>query len=452
MRTLFEISKTGILAAERSMSVTAQNMVNVDTPGYSRQRVNATPVGMHLGIRHAGLGVNITSVSRLRNEMKEILLNENRQEMGYMQGKAKVLEQLEATMTTDSGGDLDLRIGRLFDVFSDLSSNPQDMSVRNNIISEATQLTVKLKELDRSINRTSDLVRDSVTHSVAQINNLLKDLAALNNAIKYGQASGQPDHTSLDIQVRKLEQLSELVDFDTHITGNGTLELRIGGMLVLHEDQASHFQAEIDEIHKVIRIRLDNGKSLDITTGRLGAELEMYQQGIPDARRRLDDIAATLVNEFNALHSTGYGLDGTGGRPFFDPAETTAATIQVNPQLVANQNLIAASTAPDEPGNGDLAARIADLRNQKIVGGRKIIDFTVDLISRPGGELGELRNQIEATDSKIHMLEMQQEQESGVSIDEELTLLIQYQNAYQGAARVMVAAQEMYDTLLSLTR
>src|SRR5690606_9160987 len=108
---------------------------------------------------------------------------------------------------------------RLFDVFSDLSSNPQDMSVRNNIITEATQLTVKLKELDRSINRTSDLVRDSVTHSVAQINNLLKDLAALNNAIKYGQASGQPDHTSLDIQVRKLEQLSELVDFDTHITG-----------------------------------------------------------------------------------------------------------------------------------------------------------------------------------------------------------------------------------------
>lgn len=434
------------------MSVTSQNLINADTPGYSRQRVNTSPVGMQMPQRHAGLGVNITSISRLRNEMNEVMLNKSRQNMGYMQGKSKVLEQLEATMTTDSGGDLDLRIGRLFDVFSDLSSNPQDMSVRNNIISEATQLTAKLSELDRSIQRTSDLVRDSVGHSVTRVNHLLSDLAALNNAIKYGEATKNPDNTSLDIQVQKLAELSEQVDFDSQVTANGTVEIRIGGVLVLHEDQVSTIKTEIDEINKTYRLRLNNGKTLQVNGGKLGAELEMYQQVIPDNRKMLDEIAATLVEQFNDLHFQGFGLDGTGGRAFFDPVNTTATSIQVNPDLVANQNLIAASSAADEPGSGDIAAQIADLRNEKVVSGRKLIDYTVDLISRPGSELSELRNQIESADSEIHMLELQQEQEAGVSIDEELTLLIQYQNAYQGAARVMVAAQEMYDTLLSITR
>jgi len=59
---------------------------------------------------------------------------------------------------------------------------------------------------------------------------------------------------------------------------------------------------------------------------------------------------------------------------------------------------------------------------------------------------------MEARESEIHMLEVQQEQEAGVNVDEELSLLINYQNAYQGAARVMRVAQEMYDTLLSITR
>jgi flagellar hook-associated protein 1 FlgK len=105
-----------------------------------------------------------------------------------------------------------------------------------------------------------------------------------------------------------------------------------------------------------------------------------------------------------------------------------------------------------EAGNGDIAGQIADIRNDNVVGGRKLVDYAVDLISTPGRNLSEVRSSMEVRDSEIAMLTAQQEREAGVNVDEELSMMIQYQNAYQGAARVMSAAQEMYDTLIGLTR
>ena len=84
--------------------------------------------------------------------------------------------------------------------------------------------------------------------------------------------------------------------------------------------------------------------------------------------------------------------------------------------------------------------------------GRKFSDFAIGLISEPGSELSNLRSQIDAREAEINMLKTQQEREAGVNIDEELSLMIQYQNAYQGAAKVMTAAQDMYDTLINIVR
>ncbi|MCC5913840.1 MAG: flagellar hook-associated protein FlgK [Balneolaceae bacterium] len=450
MRTLFEISKSGLRSAERSLSVTSNNVINADTPGYSRQRVDKSPIGMQLTGYHAGLGVNIDSVTRLRNEMTDVLINEKKQDMGYLSEKARIYEQLEAGMASDSMGDLDLRIGRLFDTFSELSADPQDFSVRNNVITEAIQLTDKLADTDRNLDRSSQQVKESAVKSVDSINNILRDLNTLNSAIKNGAAKGQPDHSSLDLQVKKLDELSELTNFEQQVSETGALEIRINGIKVLDENKATHIKPEINDVDKNFRLRLDNGKVINVTSGKLGAEIEMYEKEIPELKNRLDQIAETLVNEFNAIHSSGYGLEDNTARNFFNPDATTASDIKVNDFLITNQQHIAASTVPGEAGNGNIAADLADLRNEILVGGRKLVDFSVDLISTPGSLLSSVRSEVEARDSEINMLEIQQERESGVNIDEELSLMIQYQNAYQGSARVMQAAQQMYDTLISI--
>lgn len=451
MRTLFEISRSGLRSAERSLSVTSNNVINADTPGYTRQRVDKVPVGMRLDNHHAGLGVNISSVSRLRNDIIDNQLNQKRQDMGYLQGKSEIFNQLEASMASDSGGDLDIRIGELFDSFSELSSDPQDLSVRNNIVDKAQQLTDKLADISRNIDRTSDLVQESSSKTVRQINNLLQDLDGLNKAIIQGETSGKPDHTSLDIQVQKLEELSSLVDFESQVTDSGALQLRVGGVTILDENKASVLRPDINDVNKSFNVRLESGKTIDPQGGELGAKIEMYENEIPALKENLDGIAETLVNEFNAIHSQGYGLEDNTTRNFFQPGFTSAADITINDAIKNRVEHIAASTVDGEAGNGELASQLADLRNEKVMGGQKLVNFSVDLISRPGKNISELESNIEVRDSEIAMLETQQEQEAGVNVDEELSLMIKYQNAYQGSARMMRAAQQMYDTLLSIT-
>jgi len=452
MKTLFEISKSGLRAAERSLSVTSNNIINADTPGYTRQRVDKESVGMRMTGFHAGLGVNITSITRMRNEMTDVVLNEKRQDMGFLEEQSQIFDQLEASMASDAGGDLDIRIGRVFDMFSALSSDPQDMSVRNSLLTEAEQLTSKLGDISKNIERTGSLVQDSANSTIENINQILRDLDSLNRAITKGESAGKPDHASADLQVKKLEELSGMVDFESQVTDQGALQLRIGGVLVLDEDKASMMRAEIDEVNKTFNLRLDSGKLVESTGGKLGADVEMYENGIPELKDRLDEVASTLVNEFNAIHSQGYGLEDGNQRNFFDPSFTDASSIRVSDDIRSNVGNIASSSVAGEAGNGEIAGQLADLRNENMIDGRKLVDYSVDLISTPGRNLSEIRSNMEVRDSEISMLTAQQEREAGVNVDEELSMMIQYQNAYQGAARVMSAAQQMYDTLIGLTR
>lgn len=452
MRTIFEISKSGLHSAERSLSVTSNNIVNADTPGYSRQRVDKASVGQHMPGIHAGLGVNVTGITRLRNDLVDVQLNDKRQDMGYMQEKARVFEQIETAVASDSGGDLDVRLGRLFDTFSELSNDPQDFSVRNNLVGEAIQLTEKLGDMDRSLDRVSDVTRESVGNTIRQINGLLSDLADLNKPITTGEALGRPDHAGLDMQVQKLEELSGLVDVETMVARNGSLEIHIGGVQVLSEDSYRKVVPDNDDVAKTYGLKLENGTPVRPEGGELAAAIEMYESAVPDMKERLDLIAETMVNQVNDLHRQGFGLEDGAARDFFDPAFTTASDIRVSEEIINNHEHIAASSEEGLAGNGNIAAAIAELRNERIIDDRKMVDYAVNTISEPGANLTTLRNSMESRGSEIRMLEVQQEREAGVNIDEELSLMIQYQNAYQGAARVMSNAQQMYDTLISLVR
>ena len=452
MRSLIEISKSGLKSAERSLSVTSNNIINADTSGYTRQRVEKSTNGMQMTGYHKGLGVEITGLTRMRNEMNDILLNQKQQDMSFMQGQSKIFEQLEAVVATDSGNDLDMSISKFLDSFSELSSNPQDMSVRNSLVNNAKELTGKFQDLDRNIERISELTRDSGVKTIENINGILREIHSLNKSIEQAQAAGSPDNSSLDMRVAKLEDLSRLIDFESQVTEKGSVEIRVGGVTVLDSEKARTITPEIDDIRKQFSLRIDSGKSITAGGGQLGAEIEMYTGQIPHMNDKLDALASTIVEKVNEIHNTGFGLNDDTSRNFFNPSGTTASDIDLNGAIILDPANIAASSSDAEAGNGVIAADIAELRNDRLVEGRKLIDFSIELISTPGTKLQNLNSQIEARDSELNMLKTQQEREAGVNIDEELSLMIQFQNAYQGAAKVMSAAQNMYDTLIGIVR
>ncbi len=450
MNTLFEISKSGLASAQRSLTVTSNNIVNADTPGYTRQRVDKTPIGDNTGLSSSGLGVNISTATRLRNDMNDILTNEKRQEFGYMSYKNQIFERLQASMTTDSGEDLDVRISRFFDMFSELASDPQDISVRNSLISEAQKLASKFTNIDQTLSDTNKLVAQDAETIINNINNVLSDIQSLNESIVKSVQYGNADSTSLDMRVSKLEDLAKLVDFTKTDSDTGAIEIRIGGVRVLDDEFNLSLRSEVNPYEKEFNVRISGGAIIDIKGGELGAQLDMYSNELPELREKFDRIAATLVQEVNSIHNSGFGLNDSINRDFFNATGTSAGSIAINSELISNPAHIAASSNLDEAGNGDVASEINELRNLGLMNGRKIIDHTIEIISIPGSALYALASQLETNEAEIAMLQTQQERQSGVNIDEELANMIQFQNAYQGSARVMETARNLYDTLLGI--
>ncbi|MGD8428549.1 MAG: flagellar hook-associated protein FlgK, partial [Balneolaceae bacterium] len=386
----------------------------------------------------------------LRNDLtdKQIMLKDH--ELGDLNERSRIYQQIQAVMVSDSGNDLDVAMSDFFNAFSELSNNPQDSNLRDVVVSKAQSLTSMFQNTAGDLKDIKDRVFDSAQTRVDRVNTLLTNLADVNSDIARAEATGHSDLGSKDQQTELLKKLSNLVTVDTNYNNDGTVEARIGGIVVLNDQKVSKIKAETDPTNNVFRLRLDNGKLLDPGKGALAADIYMYEEGIPEMSQKLDKIAGSVVSQVNAIHSNGYGLSDSVQRNFFNPSNTTAESISLNSDIVSNPDHIAASSVPGESGNNDNALLIGDLRNLSILDGKTLNNNIIEMLSSPGLKLNRLEQNINSKESAKQLLVNQQQSQSGVNVDEELSNLIKYQNAYQASAKVLNVGQRMYDTLLGI--
>jgi len=450
MQNIFEIARSGLLAAQKATAVTSQNISNANPPGFTRQRAVLSTEVLRSGDQVLGRGVSIDFVQRLRDDLADKQIIKKESELGNLNEKSRIFEQLETSVVSNGDFGLDVAVSDFFDAFSDLSNNPQDINLRNILVSKSQSLVAKFRDMDQQIETVARQTLNKATDTVNKINSALNELASLNKDIAIAEGTNQPNQNSKDLQMEKLKELAELADADFITNSNGTIEVRIGNMVVLGGQEVSEIKTEADVANKILRLRLDNGKLLKTKEGTLGADIEMFENKIPDLMKNLDEIARGVVEEVNKIHSGGFGLNDAVQRTFFNPVGITAGTIELNNQISNEPAHIAASSVAGESGNNDVAIAISKLRNEKVLNGQSFVNNIVQMIADPGIELTELRNSIETKDSAKQLLIKQQENSAGVNIDEELTNMIKFQNSYQASARILNTAQEMYDTLLTI--
>lgn len=450
MKEIFEIAKRGLFAANMANNTIAQNVSNVNTPGYSRQRVDLEAQAYRRYGFSIGAGVNVKNIVRLHDNLLDVQIQHKETELGDLNERSRVNEQMESVLVSDAGGDLDVRIGAFFNTFSDLSADPQDYNLRNILISKAQTLTHTFHDINSGLKSIEQKTVEQTNNTIKEVNSLLKQISSLNDSLVRGKASGKADLNSKDLQSEKLKELSNLVDIQSNTAENGSIEVRIGGVLLVDGKQVRTLDKKYDAATHTFDVLLSNGKKLDIESGKLGAGMDMIKQEIPAISDKLNDIAQTLVEQVNKIHQQGFGLNGSTNVNFFDPGGTTAESIQLKDAIIQDPDKIATSDKNGEPGNNKNALKILDLRDANVLGGRSLLDQTVELISKPGVKLIDLSSSIQTQESSRQLLLNQQENVSGVNIDEEMSNLIRFQNAYQASARVLRTGQEMYDTLLSL--
>ncbi len=457
---LIEISRRSFRVFNGAMNTVSQNIANANTPGYNRRRVTlqadsiASPgVIMPTPPNTAtGTGVSIQSYERVRDGLLAAAGWDAHTSLGAAQEDQRLLSALEGIFPPGEGS-LGSQLNDFWNAWDDLADNPTNNGVRLSLRSKASGLVSTLNRTDEALSLLQEGTVSVLSVGVGEMNAKLNEIGELNKSIQAARNSGSPDLVAEDKRDLLLKELSAFAPVRMQEDAETGYTVTIHGMTAVQGDKV--FEMNLDTSGPTPRVLFgDTNVEYDAPAGedgKLGAWLRTLNQTLPDTRAALDAMTNALVTEVNALHSAGYGLDGGTGRDFFDPAALSAGSVRLSADVLGDSAAIAASGDPAAQGDNAVALGIAGLRAQPLIGGSDTIEsFATNLVADIGASVQKASLQAVGHAAVVDHLAGMELGVSGVSLDEEMTNLIQYQQAFAASARVLDTAQQMFDTLLAL--
>lgn len=326
MADILNIGLSALLAQQRALTTTANNIANASTPGYSRQRVElAERSAERLGTGFLGTGVDIAATRRLTDG---ILAEQLRTAAGGFH-RADAFVSLASSLDdllagTDTG--LTATLQGFANTLQDVSNDPSSTASRQAMLSEARNLIARFDAMDQRLTELANEVRTRMTESADRITALGADLAEINRQlIAAGTASGKPGPSDLlDQRDRLLEELSKLVHVTASEQRDGTTSVFIGtGQVLVLGGTAAEVEVTpgtADPLQPQVVIR-GIGPPVNVTQfitgGELGGVVDFNREMLAPARSELGRIAVGLVSTVNAVHRNGMDAEGELGGDFF---------------------------------------------------------------------------------------------------------------------------------------
>ncbi len=250
-----------------------------------------------------------------------------------------------------------------------------------------------------------------------------------------------------------LDQLAGLVPITVEPQSDGTVTVLIGGTDIVNHGVARTIRAELNGAGDV-EPQWQDGSAVALGTSELSALVEMRDVTLAGYRTELNTLARGIADAVNALHQSGTDATGAVGLAFFTyTAGDEAATLALNGAIVTDPRRVVAAAAANQPGDGSVAGSIADIRSALLFssGSQTAVDIYAGLVSRIGSDTRQGREMADNQALVVDHLDRRRESISGVSLDEEAIDMIRFQHAYQAAARVITAMDEMLDQLINRT-
>jgi len=479
---IFDIASSGVTAQRLAIEVAGENIANVNTPGYSRQQAIMTngPVTTSNGFP-LGSGVQIQAVQRSYDGMlqQQIVTGNS----SYQQNLAKqsALDQIQPSFNELASNGLGAAVDNFFGAWQDLSTNPQGTAERQSLLSTSQSLTDTFHQMSSSLTSVATSADSDLTGITSDVTTNAKNLAQVNLQILATNAVGGSPNELLDQRDLLLQQIAEKVGITSTLQSDGTATVTLAGgqQLVNGTKYATLYtspNAAVPPVNNILLTGLGNpppanapGSDTNVSAtvggtgnslGQLGGTLQVRDSIVPGYLSKLNEMASKLVSTVNAQQSVGYGIDGppaTTGNNFFAPAGVTAATIALDPGLSATKIAAGLPTAtdpaPTSSGNNGNALKIADIQNTALAfstGSANFDGFYNSLVSGVGTDTQSAENATTQGAAFLKQLGSLRDSNSGVSLDEELTNLTKYQQAFQGSAKVLTTATQMLDTILAM--
>ena len=458
LSTAMEIGKNGLNIYRVATEVTSENIANVNTPGYSRQRVvlETSPPTTANGFP-IGTGVRIAAVERYYDSLLQQQLVNAQSTQGYDTTKSTVLQQIEPTFNEISSDGLGAAISNFFGAWQDLTLNPAGSAERQAVMSRAQILTDNFQSVSKALTDTISIQNDTLVPLTADINATLKNIAQLNGEIRTTELVSGNANELRDRRDQLIRDLSQQIGITYKENSDGTTDINYadgaGEALIIGSEAGALSLANnvSTGLYNIYVTQPEGGTSLVTPkTGQLGATVELRDTIIPGYLSKVDDLAKSVISEVNSIHSAGFQQDGvTPGTNFF--SGTKAEDIALN---ISTTNQIAASGVAGLVGDSSNALKLAQLQNKLTMSSATTTfnSYFDSLVSQVGLDVLSSKNTEAQGIAFTKQLTTLRESNSGVSLDEELTNLIKYQRSYQASSKLITTATEMMDIVIGIIR
>ncbi len=451
LQSLLSIARSALLTHQRAMDVTAHNIANANTPGYTRQRLELSAATPQWGPSYPiGRGVSADVITRTRDLFFDTSYREESGGLGLAGSLKDYLGRIESSFGEPSDTALSSGLDGLFRSFADLANDPANPIARDQVRQAATRLTQQFHSLDAALGRVAADSLTDMQSQVTAVNSLAQQIAQLNGQI---QATGGPSHTSSDLmdeRDRLVDQLSTYGDVRVLDRGDGSIGVTLGDTLLV--DGGGTTTLQVSTVGSGYGVSTSGGAAVVLRNGSLAGLADLTQNWLPGAQTKLSQLSSAIVTQVNAIHRAGYTLTGATGVDFFDPAGLTAGSIRLSAAVSASSDAIAAAGSPSASGDGTVAMQLSGLAQTNVasLGNRTFRDHWFGLTGWVGSGVENATRDASASQTLVDRADELRTSVSGVSVDEEMVALLGQQQAYSAAARLVQVASDVMDEILRL--
>lgn len=411
-------AKSGMNVSQVAIQTTSHNISNINTPGYSRQRVNqsaSSPYSMpgknsNFGAGQIGTGAQIDDVTRIRNSFYDYQYRSESHQYGSTSVKYEYFKNIEGIFNEPSDTAISSSLNSFFNSWSELSKDPQSYGVKSVVIENGKYLSnsinsafKRLESLEEGLDKQSEYIMD-------EVNSMLSQLDKLEKNIKIIQGSGKSPNDFLDQRDQLLDNLSfklNINDKDVKAT--------------LKKAYDANGKVTLDDLTK-------SGVKI---SGELEGTLSMKQE-IKKYKDGLKQLANTITSNVNKA----------AGQDIFKAKD--GELISINPEMLQEPEKINVTA--------DIALKVYELKSEKVnINGKDMtINTFYNSMIQDLGQSSAAVIRDESNQSKLlENIDSSRSSVSGVSLDEEMISLVQLQHTYSANAKVMSTIDSLLDVVVN---
>ncbi len=472
-----DIAASGLDAQQALLDTAAQNLSNVSTPGYAREMVNLSTIPSEYGTG-VGQGVLVGSVTATTSALYESLANQATGQLGAANEAVSVQSAAQQAFPEPSSSGLSSQLDQLFANLSTLASEPSSPAAATAVVGTAQQVAATLNATSEQLASTSsELNADLQGTGVAgqgllgQANGLINQIAQLNQGIIAGVGTGQNPNSLVDQRRQAVSQLAGLLGITTTPQSDGSLTVSVNGIELVSGTTATDLQVAGGGGGNPLQLQTQSGIGVN-AGGQIGSLLTGVNTTLPGYQSQLSGVADALAGALNALQSGGVNAAGTpgptsaaaagwggallpanlfvngGSTSAYTAGGASAASIAVNPSIVADPSLLATAAGTSTAGTPTIDATTSQAMAAVAQQANGPLQIYQSLVGLVGSQTQQANNDQTSAQALSASATSQLSGVEGVDSNEETIDVLGAQNAYQATASVVNSINQSFQSLL----